>query len=284
MGWTERRLTPAVGLALDGVRADQGLSAAQRERIRAAVCEHGVVVLPGQSLDDEALYAFAEAIGEVVPAPNVTGVPTSRVLALTNLDENGRLRPADDVWVRRNQANEQWHADLSFMRPRASISILYGRTVTTENGNTEFCDMRLAWEALPADEQAALAPLTARHTLWQSRRKYGTDKGFSEEDRKRYPPVVRPLVDTHRPSGRKALMVGSNIAGVGGLDEAASADLLARLTERAAVPAHIYSHRWSKGDLLLWDNRCVLHRAAAYDVATQPRDLRAVRLFEAADA
>jgi alpha-ketoglutarate-dependent taurine dioxygenase len=170
------------------------------------------------------------------------------------------------------------------MRPRASISILYGRVVTTANGNTEFCDMRLAWEALSPAEQAELASLTACHTLWQSRRKYGTDKGFNEDDRNRYPPVERPLVDVHRPSGRKALMVGSNIASLGDLDEAASAALLVRLTEQATVPAHIYSHRWTTGDLLLWDNRCVLHRAAAYDVATQPRDLRAVRLFEAADA
>lgn len=284
MGWTERRLTPQVGLALEGAKVDAGLSEAERDRIRAAVHQHGVLLLPGQSLDDDALYAFAEAIGEVVPAPHVTGVPTSRVLALTNLDDNGNLRPADDVWVRRNQANEQWHADLSFMRPRASISILYGRVVTTENDNTEFCDMRLAWEALAAEEQAALAPLTVRHTLWQSRRKYGTDKGFSEEDRKRYPPVERPLVEVHRPTGRRALMVGSNIASVGDLDEAASAALLARLTAQAAQPDHIYSHRWSEGDLLLWDNRCVLHRAAAYDVATQPRDLRAVRLYETVDA
>src|SRR5689334_11334541 len=108
MAWTERKLSPRVGLALEGVRIDEGLSEAERDRIRAAVYEHGVVLLAGQSLDDDALFAFAEAIGEVVLPPNVSGVPRSKVLALTNLDENGNLRPADDVWVKRNQQNTLW--------------------------------------------------------------------------------------------------------------------------------------------------------------------------------
>ena len=283
MAWTERKLTPRVGLALEGLQVDKGLSRTDRKRIRAAVHEHGVVLIPGQSLDDDALYAFAEAIGEVVPAPRVTGVPTSRVLALTNLDAQGNLRAADDLWVRRNQANKQWHADLSFMRPRASISILYGRVVTTENGNTEICDMRLAWEALSPSEQSLLEPLIARHTLWQSRRKYGTDMGFNHKDLERYPPVERRLVDLHRPSGRKALMLGSNIESVAGAGEDATELFLAEHIVRATIAEHIYSHRWTAGDLLLWDNRCMLHRAAAYDAATQPRDLRAVRLYEPSD-
>lgn len=283
MAWSERKLTPRVGLAMDGLRVDQGLAKIERKRIRAAVHKYGVVLIPGQSLDDDALYAFAEAIGEVVPAPRVSGVPTSPVLALTNLDAEGNLRPADDLWVRRNQANEQWHADLSFMRPRASISILYGRTVTTENGNTEVCDMRLAWEALAPSEQKLLETLMARHTLWQSRRKYGTDMGFNPADLERYPPVERPLVDLHRPSGRKALMLGSNIESVGGAGEDATELFLAEHIARATIAEHVYSHRWAAGDLLLWDNHCMLHRAAAYDAATQPRDLRAVRLYEPFD-
>jgi alpha-ketoglutarate-dependent taurine dioxygenase len=144
--------------------------------------------------------------------------------------------------------------------------------------------MRLAWEALSPAEQAELEPLVATHSLWQSRRRYGTDKSFSEEDRKRYPPVERPLVDTHRPTGRRALMVGSNIASVGELDDAASLAFLEALTARVTKPEFVYSHRWTAGDILLWDNRCALHRVGPYDAATQPRDMRAVRLFEAADA
>jgi alpha-ketoglutarate-dependent 2,4-dichlorophenoxyacetate dioxygenase len=283
MAWTARKLTPRFGVALDGLNVAAGVSEVECEQLRAAVYEYGIVLLPGQSVDDDALFEFAEAMGEILHAPNVTGVPASRVLALTNLDENGNLRSADDVWVKRNQANVQWHADMTFTRPRASISILHGRIVTTENGNTEFCDMRLGWESLAATEQAELASLTAVHTLWQSRRKTGTDKGFNEDDRRRYPPVERPLVERHAPSGRTALMLGSSIASVGRLDETESAAFLAELTARTTPPAHVYSHRWTAGDLLLWDNRCVLHRATDYDVATQPRDLRAVRLYEAAD-
>jgi alpha-ketoglutarate-dependent 2,4-dichlorophenoxyacetate dioxygenase len=283
MSWTERRLTSRLGVALSGVRADGDLSAAELDRIRRTVFAHGVLLLPEQALSDDALFAFAEAVGKVVPTPNISGAPQDRVLPLTNLDGQGRLRPPEDMWVRRNQANEQWHADLTFMRPRASISILYGRTVTTAGGNTEFCDMRLAWEALSPAEQARLEPLVARHTMSQSRRKYGTDN-FNEDDHRRYPPVERPLVDRHRPTGRKALMVGSNIASVGGLDETASAAFLADLTARATTAENVYSHRWAAGDLLLWDNRCVLHRVTPYDSATQPRDLRAVRLYEPADA
>jgi alpha-ketoglutarate-dependent 2,4-dichlorophenoxyacetate dioxygenase len=286
MAWTERKLTPKIGLALEGFRVDEGLTEAERARIRAAIYQNGVVLLPGQSLDDDAFYAFAEAIGEVVLPPSVSGVPPNRVLALTNLDENGHLRPADDVWVKRNQQNTLWHADLTFMRPRAAIGMLYGRTVVSDGGNTEICDMRLAWESLSPAEQAELEPLVARHSLWLSRRKYGTDKGFSfsDEDIRRYPPVERPLVDIHRPTGRKALMLGANIASVGELDEIESVAFLDELTERATAPEFIYSHRWTAGELLLWDNRCTMHRVSPYDTATQPRDMRAIRLFEAADA
>jgi len=286
MAWIERKLTPRVGLALEGFKVDEGLTETELGRIRAAAYEHGVVLLPGQALDDDAMFAFAEAIGEVVLPPNVSGVPASRVLALTNLDEKGNLRPAGDVWVKRNQQNTLWHADLTFMRPRAAIGMLYGRTVVSDGGNTEICDMRLAWEALPPDEQAALEPLIARHSLWLSRRKYGDDKSFSfsEEDVRRYPPVERPLVDIHRPTGRRALMLGANIASVGDLDEIDSVAFLDALTERATAPEFVYSHRWTAGDLLLWDNRCMMHRVSPYDTATQPRDMRAIRLFEAADA
>jgi alpha-ketoglutarate-dependent 2,4-dichlorophenoxyacetate dioxygenase len=282
MNWRERRLTPRMGIALEGLRIDAGLPAAELQRIRERAHEYGVVLLPCQDLTDDALYAFAESIGVILPTPDVAGTSQARVLHISNLDASGNLLPAGDNWVERNRANELWHADMSFMRPRASFSMLYARIVTEDGGRTEYCDMRLAWESLSHEEQARLEPLTARHTIWTPRLRFGAK--FTEEELERYPPVERPLVEMHGPSGRKALMVGSAIATVGDLDEAATAPFLAELTERASARENVYSHRWTPGDLLIWDNHCVLHRATPYDSANQPRDLRAVRLFEPANS
>jgi alpha-ketoglutarate-dependent 2,4-dichlorophenoxyacetate dioxygenase len=283
MSWSERKLTPGFGVELSGLRIGPDLPRANRAAVYEAVVQHGVVVVPGQSLSDDDLFEFADSIGTVNPAPKVTGVPPTRILPLSNVDESGKLLPADDWWMRQNLANELWHLDLTFMRPRATISLLFGRTVPPHGGNTEFCDMRLAYEALPAEDRARLDGLTAYHSIMHSRSTYGFNE-WSEEDQRRFPPVPRPLVNRHAENGRKALLLASHISAVGDLGAEETATMMRDLTARATVPQNIYSHRWSAGDLLLWDNRSVMHRATPFDVAHHPRDMRAVRLIDLADA
>lgn len=283
MAWNERPLTRRFGLELSGQRIDADLPQAERGAVYDAVMRHGLVVVTGQALSDEAYVEFAESIGEVNPTPNVEGVPASRVLPISNIDAEGNRLPPDDWWVRQNMANELWHTDLTFMRPRATVSLLYGREVPPTGGNTEFCDLRLAFEALPPAEQARLERLTGHHSIMHSRATYGFDE-WSREEQKRFPPIRRSLVSLHRESGRKALLLASHIETIDGYDAAATAALVGELMARATAPENCYSHRWSEGDLLLWDNRCVMHRATPFDLANHRRDMRALRLIDLADA
>jgi alpha-ketoglutarate-dependent 2,4-dichlorophenoxyacetate dioxygenase len=283
MVWNERRLTPGFGIELSGQRIDGTLSQAERTAVYDAVMRYGVVVVSGQSLSDEAYLEFAESIGEVNPTPNVEGVPASRVLPISNVDAEGRHLPPDDWWVRQNMANELWHTDLTFMRPRATVSLLYGREVPPIGGNTEFCDLRLAYEALSPAEQTRLDGLTGHHSIMHSRATYGFDE-WSREEQKRFPPIPRSLVALHEGSGRKALLLASHIETIDGYDAVATAALVRDLMARVTAPENCYAHRWSEGDLLLWDNRCVMHRATPFDLANHRRDMRALRLIDLADA
>src|SRR4051812_31783480 len=165
MAWTERRLTPGFGLELSGQAIEDALPQTERAAVHDAVMHYGVVVVSGQSLSDDAFLEFAEAIGDVNPTPNVQGVPASRVLPISNVDAEGTHLPPDDWWVRQNMANELWHTDLTFMRPRATVSLLYGREVPPIGGDTEFCDLRLAFETLSPAKQVRLEGLTGYHSI-----------------------------------------------------------------------------------------------------------------------
>ena len=124
-------------------------------------------------------------------------------------------------------------------------------------------------------------PLTTFHSIIHSRRVYGLDE-FTDEDRARFPPTERPLVARHEENSRKALLLASHIEIVSGYDREASAALVRDLTERATVPANVYSHRWTAGDFLLWDNRSVMHRATPFELG-EPREMKALRLYDTAD-
>jgi alpha-ketoglutarate-dependent 2,4-dichlorophenoxyacetate dioxygenase len=168
------------------------------------------------------------------------------------------------------------------MRPRVTLSMLFGLMIPPEGGNTEFCDTRLAYEALTPEQQARLALLTATHSTLHSRKLTGfTD--WSEEALAMLGAVERPLIGYHEETGRKTLALASHIAALSGYSEEDSAPVLRDLTERATVPENCYAHRWREGDFLLWDNRAVMHRARPFDMTRHGRDMRSVRLVDTAD-
>jgi alpha-ketoglutarate-dependent 2,4-dichlorophenoxyacetate dioxygenase len=284
MPWTRKKLAPRLGIELLGLTISPALGPADREAVYAATAEHGVTLIRGQSLRDEDIYDFASSIGdEMVQIQFLKDQPAHArgVIPLRNIDAEGNLLPADDWNVQQNRANELWHTDLSFQKPRATLSMLYARIVPPEGGDTQFCDTRLLWEAMTDDERASLSALRCTHWGFHSRRKFGfTD--LPQEALDRYPPIERPLVCPHRPSGRTALTIGAYVASVEGMEDASEA-FLDDLVARATVPANVYSHRWRAGDLLLWDNRCMIHRATPWDLARHARDMRGVRLFDPAN-
>jgi len=286
MPWTEHRLTERVGIALSGERIGPELSQADRLAVRAATERYGVTVIRDQALSDEDIYDFVASLGDkVVEVETAEGVPphSRGVMPLGNVDKDGNILPADDWNVQQNLANELWHTDMTFVTPRASLSLLYGRTVPAEGGDTEFCDTRLFWESLSAEEWARLHGLTCAHSVIHSRRKYGFTE-WPQEVIDRFPPIVRPMVNLQRSTGRTALTLAAYIERIDGMTAEESEALVADLTARATVRENVYAHRWQAGDLLIWDNSCMMHRARPFDMAIHARDLRAVRLCDPAVA
>lgn len=270
-------LHPRFGAHVAADRVDDpGLAPA----VADAVGRYGLVLLRGLLVEDDALERFAGRFGKL---QNLSGEPgvERHVIRVSNLGDDGRVKPADDTTRLRHEANLLWHTDSSFLSPGASYSFLNARIVTSEGGETQFCDTRVAWEALPADRRRRLGPLHADHSMAHSWRLVGVD--LAAVAARPMPAVRRRLAPVHRPTGRTALMIPSHVARIEGMDEADGRTLLAELTAAATAPERIYTHKWLPGDLLIWDNRCMLHRVTPYDGFAAPRDLRSCRVVDADD-
>jgi alpha-ketoglutarate-dependent 2,4-dichlorophenoxyacetate dioxygenase len=282
MAWTERKLTEAFGVELTGQKLGPDLPLAERQAVYRAVTHHGVVILPGQDLSNDDIADFARSLGPTVILPHEIGKEPPVVDTLTNLDQDGNILPRDSMVNLASKANELWHIDSTYQWPRATVSMLYGKVIPPSGGNTEYCDMRRAWDALSPEEQGKLEGLTASHSIIHSRALSGfTD--WPDEYRAMFRPIDRPLVRAHEETGRKALLTASHIEGLTGYSKDEAVALVADLIERATVPENCYSHRWSEGDFVMWDNRCVMHRARPYEIDTHPRVLSTIRLMDVAE-
>lgn len=281
MAWTKNKLHPLFGAELSGIKLGADTSAQDRAALLDAVEEHVVALLRDQSLEESDLRELALAMGELYRAPGIFE-KADGVYRISNIDENGNILPPDDTLLRFNQSNEFWHTDSTYSRPRAKVSFLYGRVVTPVDGNTEFCDTRVAYETLDESERAALDDLVGHHSLIHSRSLTGFDD-WTDEQRELYKPIPRALVQVHEGSGRKALCLASHIGQLDPLDESEGRTLLSRLMAHATTPDKVYSHQWRAGDLLMWDNRCTMHRARPYAYDRDVRDFRTARILDMAD-
>jgi alpha-ketoglutarate-dependent taurine dioxygenase len=209
MAWERRKLTPSFGMELSGQSLRPGLPLAEMKAVYDAVVEHGVVVVKGQSLSDEDYAGFAAAIGEIVPLPMIDGLERAPVSLFGNVDREGAFQAEDTVQISGYRTALVWHIDNSYLRPRASLSMLYALTVPPVGSNTEICDLRLAWDALSPEEQAEFGGLTARHWLIRTLRNGGMNVPPDYEAR--FPAVARPLVHVHPENGRKVLCIAFHI-------------------------------------------------------------------------
>ncbi len=254
-----RPLTPWLGAEAQGVDA-RGLDDATASALKAALHEHGVLVLRGQSLSPEDLVAVGRRFGPVEYGVREDyQLPTNRdVYVISNIVENGRPvgNPYDGF---------AWHTDLSFLEHPTAYTFLYALETPPEGGNTEFASGFVAYESLPPDRRAELDRIQVRHSyaVLHATRKWAAP--LTEEQKRRFPDVIHPLVRTHPGTGRKALYLGPNTSLPLGLDEAASNRLIHELLAHAVQPDRIYAHRWQPGDLVIWDNHGLLHRATEYD-------------------
>jgi alpha-ketoglutarate-dependent 2,4-dichlorophenoxyacetate dioxygenase len=246
--------------------------------INDAIGARGLLLFRGANFDDDDLARFAARFG---PLQNMTSQADARlhVIRVTNLTEDGNIKDVDEASRRRHEPNKLWHVDSSFIYPGATYSFLQARIVPKAGGETEFCDGRAAWDALAPAQQRHLMGLTAHHSIAHSWRLVGVEAPAPSQP----PSVVRKLVHRHTPSGRETLNIPSHVERIDGLDPAQTRVLLEELIQIAAAPERVYRHKWKEGDLLMWDNRCMLHRVAAYREFEDPRDLRSCRVVDVND-
>ena len=269
-------LSPAFVAEVTGLDLRESLTGAAVAAVEDAINQYGVLVFPGQFIDDAQQMAFSRRFGDLettVKLYRKDFVPRldPHVSDISNLDENNRVRAKDDRLRLNGLGNRLWHSDSSFKRVPARFSLLSARTVPSEGGETQFADMRAAWDALPERKQAFLDGLICEHTQLFCRAKIGfTD--WSEEERARMAPVPQRMVRTHPGSGRKSLFLSSHAGRIRGIEEPEARMMLMDLIEFATQPQFVHTHRWTAGDLVMWDNRCTMHRAREYD-ETQVRDL-----------
>jgi alpha-ketoglutarate-dependent 2,4-dichlorophenoxyacetate dioxygenase len=278
MDWEVQPLHPLFAAKLPGFDAAGRLDEETTRAISTLIDRYAVLVVPDQALDDESQLTFARNFGEI-EAPRSARAGTKQRLPaeisdISNLDENHRLRAADDPRRFDQLGNRLWHTDGSFRRIPAALSMLYAHAVPASGGETEFADLRAAWDALPVETRSEVEGLVAMHDIAHSRSQIGfTELLFGE--RQVLPPVPQCLVRVHPGSGRKTLYLASHASSILGRPLPEGRLLLRDLIEFATQREFVYRHNWRKGDLVIWDNRCTMHRGRAFD-ETQARDLRRV--------
>ena len=271
-----------IGLTLAGrvkhMDLRQPLPAEQVAVIEAGMDEHAVLIFSGQDIDDEQQKEFSRNFGrlEVTEGGNVTKKGENRLGAgmadVSNLDQHGVPLPRDDRRRLFNLGNQLWHSDSSFRATPAKYSILSGRVVSASGGNTEFADMRAAYDALDEAAKHEVEDLVCEHSLIYSRGILGFDD-LSPEERATFNPVRQRLVRTHPVTGRRSLFLSSHAGSIVGWPMPEARAFLRDLTEHATSPRFVYVHRWHPHDLVMWDNRQTMHRVRRFD-ATQVRDMR----------
>jgi len=243
--------------------------------IHAAFLDYAVLVFPGQHLSEAAQGAFALRFGDVEKLYPKQPGPT---LIFSNQKSDGSLARPDDVQFHILKGNEGWHTDSTYMPLASKAGMLSALVLPPAGGETEFADMRAAYDALDPAMQARLESLSAYHSLYYSQARmgfsHGTDNVYGFHDKGA---PLRPIIKTHPETGRKSLYTGRHAYGIPGMTPEASQRLLDELLDAACRPPRTYLHRWRLGDLVVWDNRCVLHRARPYD-PNHARVLRASRI------
>jgi len=276
-------LSPDFGAEIAGVDLTRPVPAEEFAAIEAAFERYAVLVFPDQPVSDEQQLAFTARFGPLEMNPDYAGGRMFRrreVADFTNVAEDDRLMAADDARRAFNIANQLWHTDSSFKQVPSKCSLLSAREIAPVGGQTEFADLRAAWDALPPARQAELAGLVAEHSIFHSRKRLGF-ADFNPEIAKLLPPVQQVLVRHHAASGRTSLYLASHASHILGWPEAKGAALIDELIAFATEPRFVYSHRWRKHDLVMWDNRCTMHRGRPWDAGRYRRVMHNTKAMDA---
>ncbi|MCC8942856.1 TauD/TfdA dioxygenase family protein [Bradyrhizobium ivorense] len=263
---------------VSGVDLRKPLTKQEAEDIEAGMDKYAVLIFHGQDITDDQQMAFALNFGEREKSRGGTVTKkedyrlTSGLNDVGNLGKDGKPLPKDHRTHLFNLGNCLWHSDSSFRPIPAKFSLLSARVVNPRGGNTEFADMRAAYDALDDETKVEIEDMICEHSLMYSRGSLGF-LDYSDEEKEMFKPVLQRLVRTHPVHGRKSLYLSSHAGAIKGMSVPEARVLLRDLTEHATQSEFVYVHKWTVHDLVMWDNRQTVHRVRRYD-QSQPRDMR----------
>jgi alpha-ketoglutarate-dependent 2,4-dichlorophenoxyacetate dioxygenase len=278
MSITISDLTPGFAGEVSGIDITRPLTNAQAAALEAGMDRYGVLVYRDQKFTDEQQQAFSRNFGplESTVGGNITRPEDRRLNVdmadVSNLGVDQKPLPRDDRRRLFNLGNRLWHSDSSFRAIPAKFSLLSARSIVDRGGNTEFADMRAAYDALDAATKAEIEDLICEHSLIYSRSMLGFTE-LSEAEKQQFTPVRQRLVRTHPVTGRKSLYLSSHIGTIVGWPMPEARAFIRDLAEHATQPRFTYVHQWRQFDLVMWDNRTTMHRVRRFD-ETQVRDMR----------
>jgi alpha-ketoglutarate-dependent 2,4-dichlorophenoxyacetate dioxygenase len=272
---------PVFAARITGLDPTRPLAQSEAADIIAMMDRYAVCVFPNdRPLDNEQHIAFSRYLGPMQRGRvlTVTGRKERleawpELVDVGNLDPEGNIQAPDSRARAFNNGNRLWHTDMSFHPNRATYSLLNAHIVPPSDGDTEFADLRAAYDALPDTTKEKIEDLVASHSIWYSRVLSGFPEPTPEELQSR-PPAEHRVVQTHPTSGRKTLYLASHASHIVGWPIEEGRALLEELTEFATQRRFVYRHRWTAGDIVVWDNRCTMHRATPFEDFKYPRDMR----------
>jgi alpha-ketoglutarate-dependent 2,4-dichlorophenoxyacetate dioxygenase len=281
---TFRKLHPHVGAEVSPIDLRQCHDRATLEKLRAGMDAHGVLVFRNQPFTDAEQLAFAERFdGTLHVKPGAAALAANRfgndaVADISNVDNSGNILKADDRKRVYSLGNRLWHTDASFQDPAGRYSTLSARVIPKVNANTEFADMRAAYDALGDTVKQKLEGLKVHHTITRSREVLGFF--FSEAEKAKLQGAIHPIVRVNPRTGRKSLYLAAHAARIIDWPVADGLLFVMELMEHATQREFVFSHEWRDGDFVIWDNLATMHRATAFDDATHHRELRRVTTID----
>lgn len=260
---------------IGNVDLSRPLSDADFRIVEDAFERYAVLVFPDQVLSQDQHIAFARRFGPIdrsmiVEVEGAKPRVPSEIADVSNLDSSGRVLAPGDRLRQFQLGNQLWHTDSAFKHVPAKASLLYQRSIAQTGGQTEFADLRAAWDALPEAMQRKVEGLVAEHAIAYSRAKLGF--AMTENEQRALPPVRQVLVRHHPASGRTSLYLAAHAGRIVGMADQAGKALLAELMDFATQRQFVYTHRWRVNDVVMWDNRCTMHRGRPFDDQRWKRD------------
>jgi alpha-ketoglutarate-dependent 2,4-dichlorophenoxyacetate dioxygenase len=281
-------VTPTFAAEIGDVDLSRPIDPADVLAIKEAFTKYAVLIFPDQHLSEDQHLDFARLFGplETTIAVYRGDAPLrlrKEFADVSNLNHNNELWGKESRIRMFQLGNRLWHTDSSFKRLPARASLLYARAIPPIGGHTEFADERAAYDALPEDTKRRLDALVAEHSIFNSRARLGFTN-FSDEERRNMPPVPQVIVRTIPESGRKSLYLASHAGRILGLPDQEGRALIDELIAHATQRQFVYTHRWRVHDLVIWDNRCTMHRGTEFDDLRWKRDVQRATVSDVANS